>query len=146
MPIATRRGAARTPPVLRRTKYARVSTDRKTIFACFEIGPRGVRSSAPLDVGHDAAHHHARLFGSISSSRCQRTCRRPISDRSQQDGFLGRVLLRRSGWWSQTGSNRRPPACKAGALPTELWPLRGAVSRSQQSTIALDEPRRCRDR
>jgi hypothetical protein len=29
------------------------------------------------------------------------------------------------GWWSQTGSNRRPPACKAGALPTELWPLTG---------------------
>ena len=28
----------------------------------------------------------------------------------------------RSEWWSQTGSNRRPPACKAGALPTELWP------------------------
>ena len=24
--------------------------------------------------------------------------------------------------WSQAGSNRRPPACKAGALPTELWP------------------------
>jgi hypothetical protein len=35
------------------------------------------------------------------------------------------------GWWSQTESNRRPPACKAGALPTELWPL----SRSQQSVI-----------
>ena len=29
---------------------------------------------------------------------------------------------RSPGWWSQTGSNRRPPACKAGALPTELWP------------------------
>ena len=27
-------------------------------------------------------------------------------------------------WWSQTGSNRRPHACKARALPTELWPLR----------------------
>ena len=26
------------------------------------------------------------------------------------------------GWWSQTGSNRRPPECKSGALPTELWP------------------------
>ena len=26
-------------------------------------------------------------------------------------------------WWSQTGSNRRPEACKATALPTELWPL-----------------------
>ena len=28
-------------------------------------------------------------------------------------------------WWSRTGSNRRPPACKAGALPTELRPLPG---------------------
>ena len=26
------------------------------------------------------------------------------------------------GWWSQTESNRRPPECKSGALPTELWP------------------------
>ncbi len=25
-------------------------------------------------------------------------------------------------WWSQTESNRRHPACKAGTLPTELWP------------------------
>ena len=24
-------------------------------------------------------------------------------------------------WWRQPGSNRRHPACKAGALPTELW-------------------------
>ena len=30
--------------------------------------------------------------------------------------------LKIEAWWSQTGSNRRPPACKAGALPTELWP------------------------
>ena len=35
----------------------------------------------------------------------------------------GRDLrLRSNVWWSQTGSNRRPPACKAGALPAELWP------------------------
>ena len=26
-------------------------------------------------------------------------------------------------WWSQPGSNRRPLACKASALPAELWPL-----------------------
>ena len=31
-----------------------------------------------------------------------------------------------SGWWRQTGSNRRHPACKAGALPTELCPQTGA--------------------
>jgi hypothetical protein len=35
-------------------------------------------------------------------------------------------------WWSQTGSNRRPPACKAGALPTELWPLQGSVVSNQE--------------
>ena len=27
-----------------------------------------------------------------------------------------------SGWWSRSGSNRRPQACKARALPTELRP------------------------
>jgi hypothetical protein len=27
-------------------------------------------------------------------------------------------------WWSLSGSNRRPPACKAGALPAELKPQR----------------------
>ena len=34
----------------------------------------------------------------------------------------------RSIWWSQTGSNRRPHACKARALPTELWPHTRAAS------------------
>jgi hypothetical protein len=28
-----------------------------------------------------------------------------------------------AGWWRQTGSNRRPHACKARALPAELCPL-----------------------
>src|SRR6266404_1268970 len=27
---------------------------------------------------------------------------------------------RRNDWWTWPGSNRRPPACKAGALPAEL--------------------------
>ena len=35
---------------------------------------------------------------------------------------------RRRKWWSQTGSNRRPQACKARALPTELWPPAGVSS------------------
>src|SRR5580700_3676216 len=77
--------------------------------------------------------------GSISSSRCQttRARRQPSFDGPQVEsarisGFHERVLKVGSGgiaivfdrnvWWSQTGSNRRPPACKAGALPTELWP------------------------
>src|SRR5262249_44746403 len=36
-------------------------------------------------------------------------------------------------WWSQTGSNRRPPACKAGALPAELWPLQKPGNKYQAS-------------
>ena len=32
------------------------------------------------------------------------------------------MLVSRIGWWRMTGSNRRPPACKAGALPAELIP------------------------
>ena len=35
---------------------------------------------------------------------------------------VGIYLMVRRGWWSQTGSNRRPHACKARALPAELWP------------------------
>jgi hypothetical protein len=35
-------------------------------------------------------------------------------------------LQRSEVWWSQTGSNRRPPACKAGALPAELWPRKSS--------------------
>src|SRR3954463_12166732 len=39
------------------------------------------------------------------------------------DGERRRRFAVRPTGWSQPGSNRRPPACKAGALPTELWPL-----------------------
>jgi hypothetical protein len=43
------------------------------------------------------------------------------------------------GWWSQTGSNRRPPACKAGALPTELWPL-GNLDRNGSAHASWRKP------
>ena len=36
--------------------------------------------------------------------------------------FRRTALPRFDDWWSQTGSNRRPHACKARALPAELWP------------------------
>ena len=32
-------------------------------------------------------------------------------------------------WWSWSGSNRRPPECKSGALPAELQPLKAAKPR-----------------
>ncbi len=54
-------------------------------------------------------------------------------------------------WWSQTGSNRRPHACKARALPTELWPLEelavgiGQSAVAQQSTDCRLSKPDCRD-
>ena len=46
------------------------------------------------------------------------------------------ILRRSTVWWSQTGSNRRPHACKARALPTELWP-RDSASNSRRAKSKL---------
>ena len=85
----------------------------------------------------------SRGAGQLFSSRCQQAGTAPLAERGaismfrqayaawwsqpvtlrskaqtdQTPGFAGAQR-----WWSQTESNRRPPACKAGALPTELWP------------------------
>jgi hypothetical protein len=42
-------------------------------------------------------------------------------------------------WWRRTGSNRRPPACKAGALPAELRP-HAMVCARQSKTQRLVSP------
>ncbi len=42
-------------------------------------------------------------------------CPRPLDDGDETPG--AKVT-----WWSQPGSNRRPLACHASALPAELWP------------------------
>src|SRR4029078_2843838 len=39
---------------------------------------------------------------------------------------------RRDGWWAVTGSNRRHPACKAGALPAELTALAALIAPAPQ--------------
>jgi hypothetical protein len=70
----------------------------------------------------------------ISFSRCQLTNgaqtlqrRKLIADDDCSDTRV---------WWSQTGSNRRPHACKARALPTELWP------RASRATALMQAGRR----
>ena len=60
---------------------------------------------------HDKPH-----TGHISSLQCQTSQTRNGLGISYLDGR----------WWRQTGSNRRPTACKAVALPTELCPLKRA--------------------
>ena len=48
----------------------------------------------------------------LSGGRSNRLSYKPIL-------VLAQILSR---WWRYAGSNRRPPACKAGALPAELYP------------------------
>ncbi len=87
-----------------RPEGARSSNAWMWIAATF--GPRDFSDRSPL---HDVRQHASRT-----------------PDRHGAERYGGRERLfpdeHRSLWWSQTGSNRRPPACKAGALPTELWP------------------------
>src|ERR1700749_1813613 len=37
-------------------------------------------------------------------------------------------------WWSQAGSNRRPLACHARALPAELWPQTARIEEGAKLT------------
>ena len=59
------------------------------------------------------------------NSRCHAPARNPRRKLMIHDRLCAASFL----WWSQTGSNRRPHACKARALPTELWPLEEAARR-----------------
>ena len=110
----------RCPP--RTFTYGTVSTlEKKTSF--FEIYP--IAGGLSLRV---RATDPSKGLGQTFSSRCKTAS----SDRSRRKifqitnasfGYRQEPTTEpNSVWWSQTGSNRRPPACKAGALPTELWP------------------------
>ena len=70
----------------------------------------GRRSDVFADDVFDVAHSPSSLFelrrGSLRFDRARLAVAGAASE----------------GWWSQTGSNRRPHACKARALPAELWP------------------------
>ena len=45
------------------------------------------------------------------------------------------------GWWRMTGSNRRPPACKAGALPAELIPQAKSLRVGGSGWTRTNDPR-----
>ena len=78
------------------------------------------------DVIEPPAHSRAatNLVSSIASWRQPSEAARWQPPALLRQGFGGHPSLRfaREGWWSRSGSNRRPEACKATALPTELRP------------------------
>ena len=93
---------------------------------------------------HILRHASRSRLGSISSLRCQKSRKQhPGEDAACEVMFRGRFGNQNSNrripmnarcehgvsslshsnlWWRQTGSNRRPHACKARALPAELCP------------------------
>ena len=80
--------------------------------------PAAVRSSATI--------YFRRLASKSLHSRCQSAGRTPNTERRncylRSRRRISPEYNTELEWWSQTGSNRRPEACKATALPTELWP------------------------
>jgi hypothetical protein len=85
------------------------------------LSPLHVRSErSPL---HDV-RQHAHADGRVDATRCMR-------EFFFADELAGVCRVTSEVWWSQTESNRRPPACKAGALPTELWPRTAAPAKRE---------------
>ena len=113
------------------------------------------RVSGPhaLQLRTDGVVSYVHEFGRPWAGRCPRLHRRRLrpsnltrSDLGPKYRGLGAIrALTCSGGaacsshsrrWSVPGSNRRPPACKAGALPTELTP-RGANSSGIPGLLGL---------
>jgi hypothetical protein len=124
--------------------------DRKDQF-CFKYAQDWC-GQAPITTGMLAVQQlltePLKATGRISSLRCQISRQKPMLEEHQsrwrncvwtkpvsrtemeRDRLSSRSRRRSTLWWSQTGSNRRPHACKARALPTELWPQRKGSSQS----------------
>src|SRR5579872_3188940 len=70
------------------------------------------------------------MAGSLHSLRYEKFCRAcPAEAREASEG-----------WWSQAGSNRRPLACHASALPAELWPHSGDWTQSSSGRFVRIRP------
>ena len=109
------------------------------------LSPQPEQSSPRIHRGKPLRSKTAIVPSSHSLHNVQypRSPKRPAADRSPRISVLSRsslpllasrlrlfeasppaAHLLTPGWWRRTGSNRRPHACKARALPTELRPRR----------------------
>ncbi len=127
----------------RRVGFKDKTIDRSSLTACPNAS-RPIRpstecassSQCQISKGHDPSGTKAfqpapsmttpRLIAARASSRERNRSKSHRKGQKAQRQINKRSIDDRSHalrlWWSQTGSNRRPHACKARALPTELWP------------------------
>ncbi len=91
---------------------------------CPEIAHRPPRPAPCGTSRHDRLSERSYLFTMSDITRAQWATGQDMPEGVTTDAKRMFLCERAEtpAWWSQTGSNRRPPACKAGALPTELWP------------------------
>ena len=75
---------------------------------------------------------HTSNTNSLSCHASSKTCRHRTM-RCHRQVLLLVPFFSRAFWWSWSGSNRRPTACKAAALPAELQPPLLVVSRASQT-------------
>lgn len=97
-------------PKARRKLFLRMTFSRR-LHLTQHLLPRKTRQSCGLRVRQTATR------------RLEATIPRIARTLTSQGGRLKRQSCGLREWWSRTGSNRRHPACKAGALPAELRPL-----------------------
>ncbi len=81
---------------------------KKPKFTCRTVSPQGMGQTSSK-----ASLYNVERSGGLPS-------------RANRPNFalLRRRMCSQWNWWSRSGSNRRPEACKATALPTELRPHR----------------------
>ena len=118
------------PPRSHTVTVAKTTTNPERLKpACFVVRPAEARSGASRLAARVRRRATPSQAEQTNASRCQTT--RGMTDKAQRArqrpresrGSLERSAIQSGAWWSQTGSNRRPHACKARALPAELWPL-----------------------
>ena len=71
---------------------------------------------------HDVKSRSMRAIRGIGHLPSRRTSRQSQTGQRLNPEGKRVMIMCGSSWWSLTGSNRRHPACKAGALPAELRP------------------------
>ncbi len=85
-------------------------------------------------------------ISNIRASHTQEGRREP-HDKIHPRMDTGYTNTTKESWWSLSGSNRRPEACKATALPAELRPRsRSQQPRTARSASPTGRPRPCAEK
>ena len=105
------------PPVARTLKKKPMPQRHRFLEPIHNVKEERLRSKSAADGRENRVFNpgNSVSLGPPSLFELRRAAFAPAS------GWLAAVAAG-EGWWSQSGSNRRPQACKASALPTELWP------------------------